>query len=325
MSDELTLALAGIKAESPPSSLFRFYRPETVLALSRGRLNLTPPEYFNDPFEMWAGVSAVGLPEATVLRSVTIKTGIFRAMMRANDPALEANDAAFEAQFTKIVKTRPDLAEQHFDSIVDSVRHSCRTQFGVVCFSAFQPATMQGPIGIRHWSMYAERHEGFVIEYDGHHEFFQNWAKAKWLFPVQYSKERFLTSLSDFDEWNDAKMWQTFRRWSAMKSLEAWGHENEWRIVCPLGAKGQNPITVQEKNEAGKLRDYLRFWRDNESPEQQQAGARAIRRVMLGLGAKKETRDTLLAAIEHPTLAHVEVWQTRACRTNYALEYKRVK
>ena len=321
MSDELTAALADFKVEEPPKSLFRFYRSELVSTLQRGRLNLTPPHCFNDPFEMWAGIKIDALQEEDVLRSVRAKTGLFRAALLANNPLLVTNEDQYVAKITAVVKTRPDLAGEHFQTMVDAIRHSCFTQFGVVCFSGFDSDMMSGPVGIRHWSMYGDCHRGFALEYDGHHHFFQKWANIKWLFPVQYLTERMLVSLSEFDVWDDAKMWKTFRAWSAMKSAEAWGHEFEWRIVCPLGAKGASVI---EKNEAGEEREYLRLWREDQSNDEQEAGARAIRRVILGLAARKETKDAILSAAKDPKLAHVEIWQARACRSKFALVFERL-
>ena len=48
---------------------------------------------------------------------------------------------------------------------------------------------------------------------------------------------RVTTTVSEFDEWNDLKMWHRLRKWAGLKSERAWGQEKEWRLsLIPLHA-----------------------------------------------------------------------------------------
>ena len=320
----LEIGLAGFAPESPPERLFHFYGRNRVWSLQRGRLNLTPPGCFNDPFEFWAGITDHGMTESDVLRSVLAPNGLHRNAIRETEPLLFKSEDDYRPTFTSMVKCRPDLWSEHLESLVDSVRKTFCARFGVSCFSAFAEADLLGPIGIRHWATYADGHRGFAIEYEGRHKFFRNWARKKMLFPVEYREERLLAILSDFDEWNEAITWRTLRVWSAMKSFHAWGQEAEWRLVVQRESGLELGEVVREVNEEGEDRDFLPLWREDAPSESRVSGAHAIRRVILGVNASEGLANTMIAAAKEPHLRHVEVWKTRPCRTRFALTLERI-
>lgn len=70
-------ALAEFPAHRPPGRMYRFFGSQAISSLTEGRLKLTPPIEFNDPFEVWAGLSEKSLTEESVLRSVLAKGGPF--------------------------------------------------------------------------------------------------------------------------------------------------------------------------------------------------------------------------------------------------------
>ena len=120
--------------------------------------------------------------------------------------------------------------------MIDAVADSFRRYLGVCCFSAFSPNDLCGALGIRHWSSYADHHRGIVIEYDGHHRHFQDLARQKLCFPVEYCPSRTQVGLKELEIWDDATMWRYMRTWTALKSRLAWGEEKEWRLATNNGS-----------------------------------------------------------------------------------------
>ena len=77
----LVTALKEFPIHQPPNRLWRFLGrmdrsgSTDISALTEGKLNLTPPEFFNDPFEMWVGIATESLTEEVMLRSVSSPSG----------------------------------------------------------------------------------------------------------------------------------------------------------------------------------------------------------------------------------------------------------
>ncbi len=115
--------------------------------------------------------------------------------MRYERPEFLKNEEGLRERVTRLVKSRPDLWPDHLGSTVDSIKSTGSRLMGVSCLTAFSEAELNGPIGIRHWAVYGACHRGYCIDYDGRHDFFKNWAANKWMFPVDYRKERLLVPL----------------------------------------------------------------------------------------------------------------------------------
>ncbi len=315
-------ALAEFPVYSPPERLYHQYRPDALDRLRDGKLNLTPPLRFNDPFEMWAGISD-DVPEQDVLRSVCSKHGIFRKAIAHVNPSLLEDEEQFEKRAAELVRGNPDGWVEHLDSCVRAIRSTLCEGMGVCCFSAFSDADLAGPIAIRHWAVYGANHQGFCVEYDGQHEFFRHVAQAKWLFPVEYRSTRLLAELREFDEWTDEKMWKIFRQWSAMKCKEAWGDEREWRAVCAI--TGTAPFLSHETDASGGTRHYFRLWHETASISDKMAAARAIRRVILGYFASDSLKAGIREVLEQPHMRHVGIWQAAPSRREFALRFRQLR
>jgi hypothetical protein len=320
----LVNALKEFPIHKPPKRLWRFLgRMDAsgsidISALTEGKLNLTPPDFFNDPFEMWVGFATESLTEEIMLRSVSSPTGLFMSAMAIHSPAFQNDPASFLRALRAKVRATPDQWAGHARSYVGSIRSLGSGSLGATCFSAFSTRQFTGELGIRHWTAYGNEHRGYAIEYNGSHRFFTAVAGAKWLFPVNYLKKRSLIDLPEFDVWNDAKMWRTIRAWLAMKSARAWGNEKEWRLIHPISNDFTHPAFCYE-GEGSKRRYYLRLWSDTEPQANQASGAAAINRVWLGCRADDDLKDRILAATHQPPLRHVEVWKLEPCERNFAL------
>jgi hypothetical protein len=311
-------ALAEFPAHNPPARLYRFFSKRAISSLTEGKLKFTPPIEFNDPFEVWAGLSEANLTEENVLRSVLTPNSLFRISMQANYPNYDLQAMDYERQLVAVVKGAPQYHRQHLKSMVDAIANSCATEVGVSCFSAFAPEEFQGELGIHHWAMYGDSHTGFAIVYDGEHPQVRAFAETKWLFPVEYVDQRYVVDLGYFDEWSDRKMWRTFRHWLALKSRRAWEHEKEWRLAFPILAPPDHHF-VRETSADGRNHYFLKLWDNSKPAEERSAHASIISTVFLGARSAPDLTAQVLEAVEAPHLRHVEVYRMEVDASRYAL------
>jgi len=279
--------LAEFPIHKPPLLLYRFFSARAISSLTEGLLKLTPPIQFNDPFEVWAGLSEEKLTEESMMRSVLAPCSLFRLAVRANYPGYDLQGMDFDRQMTNAVKQKPEFYRTHFKSLVDSIASSCANDIGVSCFSGFSPEEFAGEQGIHHWSMYGDNHAGFALAYDGEHPQFHGFAYTKWFFPIEYVDRRYIVDLAYFDVWNDRKMWRTFRHWLALKSRRAWEHEKEWRLAFPLKAVPDH-LFVQQQGPDGRILFFLRLWENAKPDAERTAHASIIPSVFLGTRATPE-------------------------------------
>lgn len=187
---EINAALEQFPVHTPPDSLYRYFKPCRLSLLRDGKLNLTPPGYFNDPFEAWASIEPENIAAEDIIRSLSAPNGIFRKTILHKRPDILRDEAAYLKKVRNVGPNSPELWSQYLESCVNAVTHTMRERLGICCFSAFDEPDFLGPTGIRHWAMYGGGHEGFCVQYSGRHPYFQNWANRKWLFPVEYLAER---------------------------------------------------------------------------------------------------------------------------------------
>jgi len=321
MGPEVLAGLEEFPLKKPPRAFFRFYDKKGLRALTHGTLKFSPPKLLNDPFEMWAGLNLEEIDQDSLLRSLIISTGIFQHMVRykiGNSPI------AYEQAMSRIIRAahaHPEKGPAHLRSMNDAIYNVVADNIGICSLSAFAAPHLAGPIGIRHWAMYADNHRGFAIEYSGRFSLFAGLAKAKWLFPVDYRRKRLRSALSDFDVWNDAQLTRTLRLWTSVKCSAAWGHEKEWRIVAPLIASKRLPQFISEKTRYGN-RLVLKLWSGRGSAHQRSLDAQIIRRVILGARASDKLEAQIRATLARPHYSHVILERAACCEQDYAMVYK---
>jgi hypothetical protein len=312
---EINDALAGFKAAHPPVSLYRFHSGAALSALTEGRLKITPPKEFNDPFEIAPGIVSDGLTKEVLRHSFLSPTGLARMVY-----AKRCRDEATYCQWVEsVVLEAPHLWEKTLHTMRSAMTEATSAAYGVTCFSAFTEEILNGPIGIRHWAMYAGNHEGFVIEYDGGHPLLRTWALSKWLFPVVYHVDRPLVQITDFDDWPQQKALKLLRSWSAMKCKQAWGEEMEWRLICQLAPDETGKIEISRKEADGRTLYFYHLWKSDSPPEKRPDSA-AIKRVILGVRTSEKLTTEIRDALGQPHLTHVELWRSRMSESRYSLQ-----
>lgn len=310
----MTAALADFAAQEPPASLYRFHSPSGLSALSEGKLKITPPAEFNDPFEISPGILSDGLVADDLRRSFLSPSSLAREVFRRKF----ATEPTYCDWVEQVVVKRRDLWGKHLGSLRTSVTQATSEVYGITCFSGFPEDVLNGPIGIRYWATYARDHTGFVIEYNGQNPALKNWAASKWLFPVVYHDSRPTVSIAEFDDWTQDKTFRVLRHWSEMKCRQAWGEEMEWRLVCPLTPDALKRAEISSLKVDGRVLHFFHLW-PSEAPVGKRENTDVIQRVILGARVEDKLQKTIIDVLKAPDLEHVKLERAILCEKDFAL------
>jgi len=191
-----------------PMTVFRYLPPERVDTLENETAVFTPPNRFNDPFEMSPVIAPVtskshlmqGLKEAEVREGVCDElASLPRKKRRAHERQIRKQAIAH------LRKNAPVYASQMQQDLPDELS----AVSGVLCFSSVKCSLLM-------WAHYADSHRGFLVAYDaGHREF----RKLGRLELVTYTSER---PVYDATKGSATKAY-------LVKSPE-WAYEREFRV-----------------------------------------------------------------------------------------------
>ncbi len=219
-----------------PVRLFKYLAPERLDALD-GWLRCSPAIVLNDVFEMTTNFTAWSTPQelkdlvlekwpatldaavADAFLKVEQHKGLSREQVLSLPGARERLDAFLRqwSDVTPLVRTALDSVLPRFNEMATDKLSSA---LGVVSFT-------EQPASLLMWAHYADRHMGFVVEYDPGHSWFDRRRGPDdeyfRLRPVRYQQERAaLVATNTSGE-------QVF----LTKSVD-WEYEREWRVLLPI-------------------------------------------------------------------------------------------
>lgn len=292
----LVLKTATQLSAVPTMRLYKYCHPDRLDVLRDGLIRFSSPMVLNDPFE-----SKPHIPD-----SVT------RTYLEAN----------FEELFLKTVADEyfklPEVARRTFS--LDEAVAKCQiqkpaafskisefsTNFSTKFQSVFAKA-MEEKIGVLcltessenllMWAHYADSHQGFVIEFDTDHSFFDQRVgrddEFRHLRRVGYCDKRPALAFGETDDFLPL----------ITKSTD-WRYEMEWRMMLPLSnatvIKGEGPTAIH-------LFEYPR---------------ETIKSVTFGCRMAIEKREEILKVIADVIqLRNVECRQTEIDARNYRLNF----
>ena len=152
------------------------------------------------------------------------------------DDSLKVNPNKFK-KFTKYLNQKKVIDDQTYKSITEklarienlnrSIRNKTSKFFGVSCFSTSKSEILM-------WSHYADKHRGFVIEYDLR-SFITRHPITPFITPVVYSKNRTISEIflkNDIvkDTLSSEMIGEDIIKGLITKS-KIWSYEKEWRII----------------------------------------------------------------------------------------------
>ncbi|MGO8928138.1 MAG: DUF2971 domain-containing protein [Limisphaerales bacterium] len=193
-------------------TIFRYFHPDRVDTLEGETVTFTPPNKFNDPFEMRPVIAPVRSKSHLMqgLRQAEAQEGLpdeLAALPRKERRAQERQIR--KATIAHLLKNASTYASQMQQVLPDEF--SAAT--GVLCFSSVKDSLLM-------WAHYADSHRGFVVEYDAEHPEFQKLGKPQ---AVTYTSGRPVYDVSK----------GITTRVYLVKSPE-WAYEREFRIFRRL-------------------------------------------------------------------------------------------
>lgn len=224
--------------------MYKYLSNENGLFFENGMVRFTQPGFFNDPFELKPYFSEFIGEEAKksivnnideFVESTRSKRKWYTKIVPVKLESLfwkmfiESKDPKVVAQWDKFNKMGVDFSNEKFREVVDR-------SYGILCLS-------DTPDNLLMWAHYANCHQGYVLEFDTDHEFFNQSVpneKSGGILeysgspmPVRYTSER---PSGPFFEKSMMELFLT-------KSIE-WEYEREHRMIMPLESAS---ICVDEK------------------------------------------------------------------------------
>ena len=284
----------AIGREDIPQRLYKYLAPDRADSLDDAMLRYTPLCAFNDPFEGRPDISELtppldllrALKSETIAQALSSYEELDAAQQLAipRDIYLKLFDKALEGNQEKVVRMYTDLSMEMKRRVLSSMD----TLVGALCLT-------EEPTNILMWPHYAQNHEGFVLEFDAHHDYFHGQRTPEDEFHrlrrVNYRRER---PNLDFNDMTGIILF-------LVKSND-WAYENEWRILKPL------PDATKRIDADPYPIDLFSFPRS------------VVKSVILGARARPETVERIKAVLaSHHEYADVRLRRSVADSTVFRL------
>jgi hypothetical protein len=254
--------------------LFKYFASQPgVDLLESGQLLVTPPKYFNDPFE-FSPIVRCKDPAAHARKTFDdlITSPRYFEQNRHHFPKARTFEE-FRCELllheTERLKQLEDGVRQTDQQLQQDLLELLSSSFGVVCFAS-------DPVHPLMWAHYASGHSGMVIEFDSHHPLFSGPS----FFQMDYSDAPVTYDASDVPSRAGVEVFMK------RKALH-WQHEGESRLILRLADM------TRQATPAGE-RFFLPLTTD------------LITSVTMGLRVSSDVRARADAVINRPEFRHVK-------------------
>lgn len=276
---------------------FKYCDARGLDILRNRRLKVTPPLYFNDPFEFTPHV-VCNSPARRVKAHFQDKAELRRLYEQQKKSGYKGGQREFRRSLRRM---RPQLIAQGIPLVPQAVKNlqnellpSLSREIGVLCLSARADSLLM-------WGHYCSSHEGIVIGVDIEWERFRKGTKG--LMAVKYVRER--------------AIWDTSCRPGSSEESRAkeeivycknadWRYEQELRQVFRLGS------LLKEAGEKG-VSYFL------------PVPASVIKCVILGLRTPAELENEVRSILSEEKLSHVSLWKAELHESQFALNFHCIK
>lgn len=176
------------------------------------------PLYFNDPYDCEFCVQSDAL-EGILGRKTYIDLLEKRFHLKQeeknrilySDNIERAMQIVLQAHGGRLSDSWMNILKKGLYNCMSTIKDAVR----VVCLSEAYNSMLM-------WSHYAQNHTGYCIEYD----FEENDMFYKHLYPIMYTKDRYVVSKTDMINENTEWIYRT-----TCRKADVWSYEKEWRIV----------------------------------------------------------------------------------------------
>lgn len=266
--------------------------------LQTGLIRFSPPQTFNDPFELKPNISGFApsdeLTDSSIKNSHQVLESEYRGLPSFIKTALPYDHYI---ELTKKMLWPETAAQTGTQMLAPYVRKTLEDRLeeiaGLLCLTeSHENLTM--------WAHYGDKHQGMVIGFDATHPYFQNSSGSAGapchLKPVIYYGSR--PKLT----WSGLKSEDIF-----LAKGEDWKYEREWRMFAQL-----DKASSIKQTEAGPV--HL-FPYPHES----------VTKVIMGCRATPETVDQVKTAMAStPNLSRAELFKATADSAKYCLNYDKI-
>jgi hypothetical protein len=275
------MQLSGPTAFTP--LLYKFYSPRTITALREQTLAFTPPNHFNDPFEL--------LPKIirdTRARKLWQKSGTFTKERREKlrrEYNLEHGTNFTKAQFKRLVEQHKDeiavqvpIAFEDFPKrMANKMIEIVSKDFGVACFSKGWSHPLM-------WGHYSSGFKGFCVGYDMPLDTdFSGLSRVE----VEYSMDRYPLSEANVLEGEVSR--EIVDGIVRTKSVH-WAYEEEVRFIMDASSPALTP-------NPDRTQFYLKHL------------SNAVHEIIIGMRCEEEDRK-VLRELRDDKYPHAELYET---------------
>ncbi len=274
--------------------LYKYVVPERIDVLTNGRIRLTQPGLFNDPFESLPYLKSFGSDEQ-LIEAIGLATEAFDQSEYEKLSEADREGIPFE-EFRQFLHDNPTAILDRVRSLERGAMPAERAKlYGVVNNAVGVLSLSERCDNPLMWAHYASAHSGFVIGLDGEHEFFRPERDPddplNFLAPVEYTGTRPSVTVAD----------TPISALLLRKSVD-WSYEREWRSVRYLqDATAVIPVDGHQCY----LFDLPRA---------------CVREIILGCRTGRAARDGLLSVINaDPGYRNVSVYQAMVDEAEFRL------
>lgn len=279
--------------------LYKYLAPERTSILRDGLIRFSQPQAFNDPFELKPHLATIAdrarleeSLEANLQQLIKEEYAKQPAHIRAKVPFAIYQQLAISKR-EEILRDMEAMAKYATPQLEKVIHESFEKHVGILSLT-------ENPHNILMWAHYANSHQGYVIEFDSNHRFFDQRKsendELRHLRKVAYSSTRPSLSLHQLNGFSDF----------LVKSTE-WSYEQEWRIIHALAES-------DKKIEAKPHNIYL-F----------RVPFEAIRSVIIGSRATSATSTEIEAEVaSNPELRHVSLYRMEIHEMRFELVMRQV-
>lgn len=276
--------------------LYKYFHPNRTDVLENGIIRYSSPIVLNDPFELKPYIADL-LPKKFL--NSNFKSDLTKTItkLHADLPAEIQQKLPIEALLMLAKNDAPKL-RQIFNINLNKARDIyqnkmedvfCR-MIGILCLT-------ETPDNLLMWAHYADSHQGFVIEFDASHPYFDRRIRPeddfRHLRKVIYNNERPNMVLSELDSFAPF----------LTKGIE-WSYESEWRVMDHLENASQ---IIGEGPTAFHLFEYPKS---------------AVKRVILGCKISESKSEEIIQIIKNSKdYQHVACVRAQIHKSKYALTF----
>lgn len=262
--------------------LYKYVTEERLSILEDGLIRFTQPQAFNDPFELKPHIASLA-NNSDIENHFDKNLGPILREEYEKLPKPFKEAVPFSA-FLAFAETKKDemragaveMAQKAMPIIRETLYVGFEKNIGILSLTENHKNLLM-------WAHYANSHQGFVIKFDGTHEFFDQRKsehdQLRHLKKIKYSPQRVsltLNKVTNFDAF--------------LVKGNDWEYEQEWRIIFSLADAAH---TIQSEPH-----DIYLF----------QLPFPAIKSILIGARASKETKERILDTVtSNPALKHVEI------------------